>query len=80
MAYVFPKFSKFPNPNCPNTNSFKIDLGLFSDFVECLGVSKDKINGVGVQGRVRTSRNHENERFEGPHISRSKSYKLIEAE
>ena len=37
-----------------------------------------KINniGFGVHGHVRKSRNHENEEFDGSHISKSKSYKF----
>ena len=34
------------------------------------------MNGFGAQGHVPKSRNHRNESFEGPHISKSKSYKF----
>ena len=51
------------------------DLGVFFDYLECPGVSKYNI-GFGARGHVRKSRNHENYGFEGPHITKSKSYKL----
>ena len=77
MGHACPKVSKLPNRNFTKMRClFKNDLGLFLDYLEYPGLSKDKINGVGAQGHVRKSRNHRNGRFEGAHISKSESYKF----
>ena len=47
---------------CMKMICFKM-VGVFTDFVGCPGVSKDKIVGFRVRRRVQKTRNHRNEEF-----------------
>ena len=70
-------FRNFQNTNCQiSRNSvFEMIWDLSSIILNVLVSPKIKIIGSGAQGHVQKSRNHENEGFEGSHITKSKSYK-----
>ena len=57
--------------------SFENDLGFVVVlFLSILGPQKINNIGLGPQGHVKKFRSHENEGFEGSHITKSKSYKF----
>ena len=66
---------RLPHFKIHKNTTFKNDV-VFSDLLSTLVSPRRNNIGFGAHGHVRKSRNHRNERPEGSHISRWKSYKI----